>query len=481
MSGKMTSLMAGYQPCPVVFDTPKRKSFAIQRFKGFREAIRLLWRARQNRAHLKAEEAYNEAIRFHSIGRFKEAEKFYGVCLKLQTDHEPAYTNLAALYIERNNTDLAIEELCKVIDCRPNFFRGYYNLGLVYQMLGRWKDAVNMLEQAVALNPTHFWSYMTLGEIYASREEYEKAISYYEEALQHTDQNQAVYIRLAEFYVHAHGYEKSEEYLRQALRIKPMPEIYYNLGWVLATQEKEPEEVVAMFSGAEKRKKNFEQALFNLALSQSLLNQNEDSVENMIRYTNRYVKKDDKERIKYLEYLREVNPDNYLAMLTIAELHQEAAQTEKAIEVLKALLAAKPNFTPGVEKLADVYRNMGRYKDSIRTYRALIHYEPKNIKGYLGLIKAYGGVENYGAALPVVKKLLELDPNNTQIHYQYGTLMAQQNKLSLAFKHYRIVASLDPHFPRIQTRLKMLEEEMEDQSEETRLGIQSSGFQRGKS
>ena len=464
MSNPIMNLMAGYQPCPVVFETPKRSPFATRRFRGFIGAVKLVWQARKEKKRVRSEAYYNEAIRAHSIGRFTQAEKNYDMCLKLKPDHEPAYNNLAALYVERNNPDLAVEALRNSLRHRPNHFRAYYNLALVLHLIGHWKEAVEMLEKAVALHPDHFWSYIALAEIYARREEYETAIEHYRTSLKHTTQPQPVYVRLAELLVHLRRYEEGEEQLRRALELKPQPEIYYNLGWVLAAQEKDPEEIVTMFDEANKGRPKFEQALFNLALAQSLKGKNELSVENMTAYVQQYVKSKDPE-VKYQEYLREVNPHNYPAMLRVAILYSEANHAEKAVEVLKKLLKYKPNFTAGVEKLAEVYRNMGRYKDAIQTYRELIKYEPDNIRGFIGLTKAYGAVENYAAALPVIRKVLELDPNNTELHYQYATLMAQENKLSLAFKHYRIVANLDPGFPRIQKRLKMLEEEMEEQSE----------------
>lgn len=464
MSTPMHNLMAGYQPCPVVFETPRRNSFATRRFKGFFGAIRMLWRMRQDRHKTKAEEAYNEALRQHSIGRFNEAETYYVRCTRLQKDHEPAYINLAALYVERNNADLAIEELQKAVRSRPDHFRVYYNLGLVYDMLGRRADAEEQLNQALALKPDHFWSHTVLGEIAARRDEVDTAIQHYETALGYAKSPVATLLRLAEFHVHKRDYHLAEECLRQALEIESMPEISYNLAWVLAAQERNLEEVEMLFAEAERGRPQFEQALFNLALAQSKLSKNQDAVDNITRYYQSYVKKDHEEMIKYMEYLREVNPRNYPAMLCVAHLHLEKLETERAVEILKLLLKYQPNFTPAVEQLADVYRNMGRYKDAIKTYRELIKYEPNNTVGYLGLAKAYGGVGNYAAAVPVIRRVLELDPNNVQLHYQYGTLMAEQGKLSLAFKHYRTVAGLDPHFPHIQKRLKMLEEEMEEQS-----------------
>jgi tetratricopeptide (TPR) repeat protein len=331
-------------------------------------------------------------------------------------------------------------------------------------MVGRWKDAVDMLEQSLVLEPAHFWSHLVLGELLADHDAPQEAVAHYQAALEHTDEPHPVYVRLAELFVSLRRFEEAETCLQQACDIRPLPEIYYNLGWLTAAIGRSPTEVVALFSAAEKARPQFEHALFNLALAQSADGAFEASVTTMGRYIHDFVKKPGPETAQLYELLREVNPDNIASMLEIAKLYTLASRTQQAIDVLKQLLELKPNFTMGAVMLAETYRNMGRYKDSIQAYRQLIQYEPENIRGYLGLAKSFGAIGNFAAALPVIKKVLELDPHNTEIHYQYATLMAQQGKLTTAYKHYRIVSQLDANYPHIKKRMRMLEEELEDAS-----------------
>jgi len=462
MAGTMHQLMAGYQPCPVTFQTPHRKSFVTRKFKGFLGAVLLLSKSYRERYRVRAEDAYNDAIRAHSIGRFNQAEAAYVRCLELMADHEPARNNLAALYVERNNPDLAVEELMKARLARPDHFRPYYNLGLVYQMVGRWKDAVEMMKQAIVLEPGHFWSHLALGELMADHEAAEEAVDHYRRALEHTDEPHPVYVRLAELYVSLRRFDEAEQCLEKARDLHPLPEIHYNLGWLSAAMGRGSRETVALFAAAERGRPQLEHALFNLALAQSLDGQFEASVESMRRYIREHVKKHGPETVHLYEVLREVNPENFSSMLEIAKLYIQANRTEQAIEVLNRLLELRPEFTEGAVMLAETYRDLGRYKDSIQVYRRLIENEPENVRGYLGLAKSFGAIGNYAAALPVIKKVLDLDPHNADIHYQYATLMAQQGKLTIAYKHYRTVAQLDQDFPHIKKRMRMIEEEMEE-------------------
>ncbi len=467
MNAALRRHLAPFLPMQVVFETPKRSSFAIHRFKGLSGAFKLLWFYRRNPQLIKAEEAYNQAMTAHSIGRFTQAEERYNQCLKLQPDHEPALTNLAALYLERNSEALAVETLKKALAIRPFFYRGYYNLGLVYRETGRTDEALAMFDQGLSYNESHFPSYAMIAEIHVTRNDLPRAIACYRKALNHCGNPHALYLRLAELYLTTLEFGAAEQCLRDALELKELPELHYNLGWLLAHQWREPELLVECFAKARRAKLDFKEAALNLALCQAAAGQAEQAVASMTRYLSEAGLRQPENVLKHLNFLREIDPANQAAALKVAELYIETEQVQRAIEVLSELLESNLALAPAIQMLAELYRNLGRHKDALNTFRRLVEVAPQELAGYLGLARCFGDIENYAAATPVLKKVLELDPNNTEVNYQYATLLAQGGNLSLALKHYKQVATLDPNYPRIQKRLRMLEEELEDQEAET--------------
>lgn len=467
MNAALRRHLAPFLPMQVVFDTPKRPSFAIHRFKGLTGALKLLWFYRRNPHLIKAEAAYNEAMTAHSIGRFVQAEERYNQCLKLQPDHEPALTNLAALYLERNSDALAVETLKKALTVRPYFYRGYYNLGLVYWETGRTDEALAMLEQGLNYNESHFPSYAVIAEIHVARNDLVRAIACYRKAMTHCPTPHSLYLRLAELHLKSQDLGAAEQYLRNALEIKDLPELHYNLGWLLAQQLRDPELLVECFAKARRAKIDFKEAALNLALCQAAAGQSEQSVASMTRYLSEAGIRQPESVLDHLNFLREIDPSNQAAALKVAELYIESEQVQRAIEVLSELLEKNLALAPAIQMLAELYRNLGRHKDAINTFRRLVEVAPQELAGYMGLARCFGDIENYAAAMPVLKKVLELDPNNAELNYQYATLLAQGGNLSLALKHYKQVANLDPNYPRIQKRLRMLEEELEELDEET--------------
>jgi len=465
MSLVVQKLLAPYHIGPILIETPERRPFSVYRFKNFWGALRLLWRVFRDKSLAAAEALYNDALKLHSIGRFPEAENAYARCLTIYPQHEPACNNLAALFIQQNSPELAEAQLKRAIDIRPRHFRPYYNLGLLLQFQGRKDAAIAAFEKALARRPRHFWSQVALAELHEEQGRRTQALEHFRQALNYAPNAHAVHLRLAEIHCRAKEYQEAEEHLRAALGIRSSAEIHYNLGWVLAARGADPGEAAEMFRQADRGRANFKEALFNLALTLAWQGKGTAAVAKMTQYVKTHEGKGAsfaQRLIEHLGLLLKVNPKTMPAYLRIAELQLSASRPLEALAILQQALEAEPDNQAVLLQLAHTQQHMGRHKEAIRSYRKLINIAPEEIGGYLGLAKAYSAIENYASALPVVKQALARDPNNAELHYHCATLLAQQGELTGAYQHYKKTATLNPDFPRIQRRLKMLEDELDD-------------------
>jgi tetratricopeptide (TPR) repeat protein len=449
----------------VMMPSPERRPFSIHRYKGFISAVRLLFHFRKNKQECAAEEAYNEALKAHSIGSFPDAERAYNQCLVMQPDHEPARTNLAALYIRQNSFELAEEQLKRAIQVRPFYPRAYYNLGLLQRHMNRPEEAAATLERAISMRGGHTWAAIALAELHVEKSKFDLAVKVYRETIPRIQDPRPIWDRLAQINLQLGDLGEAENCLRESLAIKEMPMAFHNLGWVLAIRGEATEEARDLFRQAVERQSNLKEARYNLALTQSFTEANAASVKNMSHYVKTHVSKETSDLIEHLEKLLQVNPRNDQAYLQIAGIYLDERQPRKAVEILERALKVQPDLVPALLALANGYYHIGHHKEAIQTYIRLIKAAPEEVEGYLGLARAYAAVENYLASIPVLEKVLELDPNNAEIHYQYGTIMAQEGEFQMAYKHYKTVATLDPNFPRIEKRLRMLEEELEEGEE----------------
>jgi hypothetical protein len=64
-----------------------------------------------------------------------------------------AHYDLGALLVEKGEPMAGIGHLRVVVDAKPDFAEGHYNLGLAYWMTGAASDARREMESAFRLNP----------------------------------------------------------------------------------------------------------------------------------------------------------------------------------------------------------------------------------------------------------------------------------------------------------------------------------------
>lgn len=466
MTNALATHMAEFHSVPVIFEAPPRRSFHIFSFNGFISAVKYLRHHRKNPQYRSAENAYNEALKSHSIGMFADAESSYLRCLDLQPDHEPAHVNLASLLIQRNSIELALEHLEKAVHYRPAYFRAYYNLALLYKQLEHYEEARTMFTESLLRKPDHFWSHLGMAELYLHQGRFEEALDCYKEALNHTRRPQAVYERLAELYFLSESFDEAEHFTRKALDSGRKPELLYNLARLMASRGKNLREAVGLFVEASRHRKDFADAWQNISLCYSSLNEQEECMKAAERFFHMTAKIDPETKIEFLRKLLIVNAQNSLVRLAIAKLLFDQGRPAAALDEIQVLLSHAPGHIPALEALGDYCLKMGRHKDAIGAFRKLVERAPDSPSGYLGLVEAYGAVENYAAAMPVVRKALEFEPRNPKIHYMLGTLLAQEGDLERALMHYSTVNSLDPHFPRIRKRMRMLDDEIKARKEE---------------
>ncbi|MFW5760999.1 MAG: tetratricopeptide repeat protein [Cyclobacteriaceae bacterium] len=80
-------------------------------------------------------------------GDIAKAIKYLTLCLKEDSGHFEAHYNLANIYFEAGNYELAKMHYEVAIEIEPNFSFSYYNLGLVLAILNQTKEAIEVLNK----------------------------------------------------------------------------------------------------------------------------------------------------------------------------------------------------------------------------------------------------------------------------------------------------------------------------------------------
>ncbi|HEY3174379.1 MAG TPA: tetratricopeptide repeat protein [Candidatus Polarisedimenticolia bacterium] len=139
---------------------------------------------------LKLEPGYTEVRNWKGytlvhLGRYDEAMREFQKALEDRTFPSPEviHLNIGKLHRLQGRTDAAIASMKKAVELNPSFARGYFELGMTYEQLGRneeslksYTDALVGMEESPDLNLRLGIALLRTGNAPKAREHFEKVI-----------------------------------------------------------------------------------------------------------------------------------------------------------------------------------------------------------------------------------------------------------------------------------------------------------------
>ena len=429
----------------------------MMRTKVFLKRIR-------NKAEVQAEKAYNLGFQAHVMGNLEEAISHYVNCLEHDPHHFAALNNLAGTYAHLNDYNKARDCLEQALFGTRGIPMIYYNLGLLFLALEQYDQSIDAFKKTLELNPDHFWAQVNLAEILVDRVQLQDAIGLYQQAVEKAPDAWLIKIRLVELYYLEKDYQTAEFMLRDTLSHRETPEGLYNLAWLLLIQNKCIPEAIQLFQKARLKKAPYKEALFNQAIAESINENFEDSLAHMQSFTGSTSRGETSILVKNFRTLARVNANNIAAVMKIATHLFDEGHDEEAISELLLLLKRKPDNLPALKLLSQYEFQSGGIEMAIETCQRILALAPEKeaLDAYILLARIYGSREDFDEAMGFIEQALRIDPMQIELNYQYATFMAQKGDFHTALKHYKQIAATSPSFPRIQNRIRMVEEELRE-------------------
>ena len=139
---------------------------------------------------LQLDSSYTEARNWKGyalvqLSRYDDAMKEYSKALEDKTFASPEviHLNIGKLFRLKGDTDSALRSMKKAVELNPSFARGYFELGMTYEQLGRddeslrsYTDALVGMEESPDLNLRLGMALMKKGDNARARERFEKVI-----------------------------------------------------------------------------------------------------------------------------------------------------------------------------------------------------------------------------------------------------------------------------------------------------------------
>lgn len=122
-----------------------------------------------------------------------------------------------------------------------------------------------------------------------------------------------------------------------------------------------------------------------------------------------------------------------------------ADRYEEAEREAEALLREDPNNVVAMGSLAAIFVQLDKPEKALATYRRMLQLDPRRDAAYLGAARVLGKLDRYEEAVAMVRKLLAQQPQSVEAYTVLGDLALDRDDYSEAEKAFRKALEIDPH------------------------------------
>ncbi len=378
---------------------------------------------------------------------FEKATQTYRQVIKKFPDSAYARFQLARLLVGAGEMDSSIEHLEKAIELDPQLKDAYETLGLVYRMKGDNKEAIDIYRKAVDTVEDNLPFFFNLADALDATRNAEEAENVLREACESHPHSPEAWFKLIEFFVRNRQIEKADEAFEKGLEatqnsyslLRDVRGLY--LRWddkkaeekalsvltrILDTYPQSPQMWVQLIhyyvthGQKEKAAEATEEAIRRLGFDAGLFT----SI--ALVYMNA---SDWDSAISVLSQATENHPGSIEIWQTLARLHAQKGDAEKARDCYRKILSLEPTRIRERKLLAGSYLAGKEYEKAIRVFQEAIRVFPNDIRLKVDIANAYLAAGQFERGEKVYSDLIKERPDNSDIHLLLANYYFKSNKL----------------------------------------------------
>lgn len=165
----------------------------------------------------------NLAMYYNQRGDSQKEIKQWEKAIKL-TGSARYITNLALVYYNQQNYDLALKELERSVKVDSTFDFTHFCLAEIFTKEGRYDEAIAEYRKAIKFRSTITQYYDNLGALLANLKRYQEAVLVFEQGLKANPGYPSIYRNLGYTYYNLNDFSQAEKYLQLYLQHAPKAE-----------------------------------------------------------------------------------------------------------------------------------------------------------------------------------------------------------------------------------------------------------------
>ena len=299
--------------------------------------------------------------------------------------------------IEKKDYAAAEPLLQNVVAADPANYQAWFDLGFVYNALGKTEDSINAYRKSVAAKPDVFESNLNLGLVLAKT-----------------------------------GQPEAEQFLRVATTLKPTANVdegharaWLSLAHIL--ENSKPAEAIADYQQAA--------ALAPKDIEPHL------SAGQLFEKQNRFA-----DAVQEYKHALAIDPNSTDALTGLANIDMRGQRWADAEEDLHRLVALRPNDAPARMQLGRVLAAAGHDDEAIQELQTAVKLAPSDIAAKRDLAELYASAKKFRLAEAQYDDLLATNPNDADLHHGLGKVLMKENKYSDAQQEFLKAVKLKPDF-----------------------------------
>jgi tetratricopeptide (TPR) repeat protein len=313
----------------------------------------------------------------------------------VEDQSQPAELTQAEAAIEKKDYAAAEPLLKKVVAAQSTNYQAWFDLGFVYNALGRSDESIAAYRTSVAAKADVFESNLNLGLMLAKNKQ-----------------------------------QGAEEYLHAATRLKPTSHVDqgHATAWLALAhilQETNPTEAIAAYQQASALQPKDPEP--HLAAGQLYEAQNQFA---------------DAEQ-EYKQALS-LNPSSSDAVVGLANIYMRGRRFPEAEDYLRKAVAQRPDDVAAHTQLGRVLAADEKYDDAIAEFQATLKLAPTDTAARRDLAQVYVSAGKYADAEALYRSLLAAQPGDPELHHQYGQTLMKLKKFGDAEQQFLAALKLKP-------------------------------------
>jgi hypothetical protein len=140
-------------------------------------------------------------------------------------------------------------------------------------------------------------------------------------------------------------------------------------------------------------------------------------------------------------------PGNPSVMGELGWLAHEQGDNQKATELLNEALKINPKSSLRLTNLGEIYQSAGKFDEASNIYNQAINLNSKDTRPYLLLGSIAMAQQDFSKAETYNLDIIKIDPYSEAAHNNLAGLYLQQNRISEAFEHVKVLYRLHPSDP----------------------------------